>query len=217
METIEYEDEAHSSALADSIIERQRNNITKGTRQIYDCYLKGFLQFCIDKGYTSVHHKDAIFRTAHQPQLTAQNLIDFQIRPVACAQYLKEYMPVYITHGRKQPSRAHQKQGRADMQPASAVMIEAVLKSVSKARQYETEIVDTLRTATAWWTPDQQAFYNRYPSVSDNGNNEFRTAATTSIADERREHHTDLLIESPQAGFSLHDLADFSEWSPSYS
>ena len=126
-------------------------------------------------------------------------------------------MPEYITHGRKQPSRAHQKQGRADMQPASAVMIEAVLKSVSKARQYETEIVETLRTATAWWTPDQQAFYNRYPSVRDNGNNEFRTAATTTIADERREHHTDLLIESPQAGFSLHDLADFSEWSPSYS
>ena len=48
-------------------------------------------------------------------------------------------MPVYITHVRKQPSRAHQKQGRADMQPASAIMIEAVLKSVSKARQNETQ------------------------------------------------------------------------------
>ena len=39
--------------------------------QIYDCYLKGFLQFCTNKGYTSVHHKDTIFRTAHQQQLTA--------------------------------------------------------------------------------------------------------------------------------------------------
>ena len=74
MSTIEWEDEqSHSSALADSIIERQRNNIVKGTRQIYDCYLKGFLQFCIDEGYTSVHHNDAIFRTAHPQQLTAQN------------------------------------------------------------------------------------------------------------------------------------------------
>ena len=57
IETIEYADEqSHSSALADCIFERKRNKITKGTRQIYDCHLKGFLQFFIDEGYTSVHH-----------------------------------------------------------------------------------------------------------------------------------------------------------------
>ena len=120
-------------------------------------------------------------------------------------------LPIFIAHGRKQRSRAHQKQGRADQEPASAVMIEAVLKSVSKTRQFETEIVDMLRTSTAWWTPEQQAFYDRFASVRDNGNNEFRTAATTTTADERREHHTvqihtDPLIESPQAGFSLKNL-----------
>ena len=215
METMDCEDELHlsqSSALAHRIIERQRDNLTKGTIQIYDCYVKGFLQFCIAQGYTSIYHKDAIFRTAQQPPLTAQYLIENQIRPVACAQYLKEYMPIFIAHGRKQRSRAHQKQGRADQEPASAVMIEAVLKSVSKTRQFETEIVDMLRTSTAWWTPEQQAFYDRFASVRDNGNNEFRTAATTTTADERREHHTDPLIESPQAGFSLDDLAEFSEW-----
>ena len=31
--------------------------LTALLRQIYDCYLKGVLQICFDKGYTSIQHR----------------------------------------------------------------------------------------------------------------------------------------------------------------
>ncbi len=46
--------------LATLIIEKQRNNVTKGTQQVYDCYLKGFLKFCFEQGYTSENHSQVL-------------------------------------------------------------------------------------------------------------------------------------------------------------
>ena len=46
--------------LAAQILERQRNNVTKGTQQLYDCYLKGYLQYSAAKGYTSENHAQVI-------------------------------------------------------------------------------------------------------------------------------------------------------------
>ena len=82
-------------------------------------------------------------------------------------------------------------------------------------------IVDTLRTATAWWTQDQQAFYNRYPSVRDDGNNAISHSCYNHHCqcgcqwEERASYRSAHWIQWAQAGFSLHDLADFSN-RPSY-
>jgi hypothetical protein len=44
------------------------------------------------------------------------------------------------------------------------------------------------------------------------GNNDFRTAATTTTAHQRREKRTDPLIESQHAVFNLNDLTEFVAW-----
>ena len=72
--------------LATLIIEKQRNNVTKGTQQIYDCYLKGFLNFCSAQGYTSENHSQIL----SIPKEQLQSIISSGIRPVACAQYINE-------------------------------------------------------------------------------------------------------------------------------
>ena len=42
--------------------------------------------------------------------------MELGIRPVACAQYVNEYMPHFIMSGRKQNSRAHKKQRPSEQQ-----------------------------------------------------------------------------------------------------
>ena len=106
----------HCALRAERIIERQRTNIAKGSRSTYDSYLKGWLQFCVEQGHTSIHHNDALFRTAQQPKFTAEHLNQLQIRPCACAQFLNQYKASLI------------------------------LSPVSKARQLETDIVDPPHT-----------------------------------------------------------------------
>ena len=127
--------------------------------QIYDCYLKGFLQFCTNKGYTSVHHKDTIFRTAHQQQLTA---------------------PIF-----------------------KLLMAWSNNPGHAKSREELICSLDTLRTVTAWWTQDQQAFYNQIePILFSPWQWEPLLMKGESIIQNhppllmRVEHHTDQLIES---------------------
>ena len=77
---------------------------------------------------------------------------------MACAQYINQYMPHFITAGRKQNSRTHRENnpGANDthLEPASASMIEAVLKSASKLRCYEMTYLVPLLEDTEWWSAD---------------------------------------------------------------
>ena len=49
-----------------------------------------------------------------------------------------------LTEAKSTPIRPQQNVNNSETPSSSAVMIEAVLKSVSKARQFESDIVDTL-------------------------------------------------------------------------
>jgi hypothetical protein len=107
--------------LAAETISRKRKTVMKGTQQIYDCYLRGFLRFCAAKGYTSENHRQVL--SMSKEGLNLQDMMSLGIRPVACAQYMNEYMPQFITGGRKQNFRAHKKNNPsasdAQLEPAS--------------------------------------------------------------------------------------------------
>ena len=117
VEDIEPDPSDHCAHLAERNIESQRNNIAKETKSTYDSYLKGFLQFCVEQGSISIHHKDASFRPAHLSKLRSKSHIDGNsaVRMPSASQRVPA---LFIAQGRKQHSRSNQKQGLLHAEPA---------------------------------------------------------------------------------------------------
>jgi len=117
IEDIEPDPSDHCAHLTERNIESQRNNIAKETKSTYDSYLKGFLQFCVEQGSISIHHKDASFRPAHLSKLRSKSHIDGNsaVRMPSASQRVPA---LFIAQGRKQHSRSNQKQGLLHAEPA---------------------------------------------------------------------------------------------------
>ena len=204
------------ASFADCIMRKHKKNLSANSLKVYTSYVRRFLQYCEEQGYTNAEaHFNMIFQSKNHP-LSFDLIAQHGIRPVASSEYMKAFIPVFIATGRKHNSRSWNKSARFDSstpEPTGSSMVEAVLKAGNNLRSIEQrDLVPILRLRTDYWTTEQQNRYNLTKSVRDQGNKDFPSVISKQKADLRRQHRVDPLMDSPEAGFNLDEFADFSEW-----